>query len=204
MNHKEFTRKTFENTKPYSSNNWKWQTCPSCLLMHWMCSNTSLGCCCAVLFLFRTLKWTDLTVWVKILGDNELTQGHIRLDIMGRAHLTDWGGVGGASEGNKYSMYLPASHLSSHFWLAYWAGPSKIHFSLHLWWLNGLHLLASIRAGVCGDCFCTAWFPFFLCAHGCYAFGSACEQPALNNIILCQEALQVMYVLLPFEELQGG
>ena len=30
------------------------------------------------------------------------------------------------------------------------------------------------------------------------------KQPALNNIILCQQALQVMYVLLPSGELRVG
>lgn len=55
-----------------------------------------------------------------------------------------------------------------------------------------------------GSCICTVCVPFFLRTHGCYAFGSAWEQPALNNIILCQQALQVMYVLLPSGELRVG
>lgn len=161
-----------------------------------------------MLFLLRTLKWSDVTVWVKILGDNGLAQGHIWLDIMGRAYLTVWGGVGGGAEGNKYSMCLLSSpcifsSLSSVVSMLS-RGPLRYIFLYISDYLMVCTYWKSICAVHAGSCICTVCLPFFLCAHGCYAFGSAWEQPALNNIILCQQALQVMYVLLPSGELRAG
>lgn len=56
-----------------------------------------------------------------------------------------------------------------------------------------------------GGCLiCPACFPFILCSHGHSAFGSAWVQTVRSNVILCQQALQVMYVLLPSGELWMG
>lgn len=164
MNNFEFPGKTVEATTLYSSNNWKWQTCPSCLLMELMCSNTSRGCCCAVLFLFRTLKWFDVTLRARVLGDKAAPQGHIWGDIMGRAHVIVWEGIGGGSQGNKYSVYLLFPYLFSALLCGLRTAPCFLRCIFLHTSFNGLMACTYWQTFVLwyvGSCSCTACFHSF-------------------------------------------
>lgn len=100
-----------------------------------------------------------MTTWVKILRDNELAQGHIWQDIVGRVYLTVWrrGWMG-----DKYSMCsvsFPCIFHSSSLWLAYWAGPAKTHGALYFRSPNACTYWLTFVLRNAGGCICTVCSP---------------------------------------------
>lgn len=138
-------------------------------LMH---SNTSLGCCCCVVFIENTeVAWCD-----------SVSEDPGRQWTCSRSYLTghyaqslsdclrrSWRGI------NTVCVSCPSLASSSSMWLACWEGPLKIHFALYSRLLNGLHSLTTISP------IYTVCFLFFLCQHECYTFGSRWEQACTKH-----------------------
>lgn len=121
--------------------------------MQLMCSDTSLGCCCCVVFIENAeVVWCDSVSedpgrqWTR--SRSYLTRHY------GQSHI--WLSEEGSEEAQRgiNTVYVsPALSLHLFFpfplWLACWIGPFEMHLALYFRLLNGLHLLAKICGVVC-------------------------------------------------------